>query len=347
MLVIELEEVLPIISGWRNENLKIGFTSGVFDLLHIGHIRYLEAARKYCDKLVVAVNNDKSVKKNKGEKRPIIKDKERIKIIASLKTVDLAFLFSEPNNNENIKAIKPDFYFKSQQYSLDQLSSKPLVEKLGGKIILLEHLKNNSTTNIVNKILINYADERPLMERLTSKKKSAVFLDRDGVINQEVEYLHEEKEFKILPNVYLGLKKLLDSDFKLIVVTTQAGIGLGYFKKSDFFKVNKKMLNLLNGKNITLDKVYFCPHSKNDKCRCRKPETLLFERASIESNIDLRTSYIIGDKTGDIKAGENLGLGTILVKTGHGGADKEYPVKPDFIADNLDQAATWIIANKH
>ena len=347
MLAMSREEILPIINSWRNENLKIGFTSGVFDLLHVGHVRYLEEAKKHCDKLVVAVNKDKSVKKNKGSKRPIIKDKERIKIVANLKMVDLAFLFDEPNNNANISTLKPDFYFKSKQYSPEQLSSKSLMEEIGGETILLEHVKGSSTSNIIHKILVDYAHERPLMERLTLKKKSAVFLDRDGVINQEVEYLHEESEFKILPNVYLGLKKLLDHDFKLIVVTTQAGIGLGYFKKSDFFKVNKKMLTLLHKKNIVLDKVYFCPHSKNDECRCRKPETLLFERASIESNLDLRTSYVIGDKTSDIKAGENLGLGTILVKTGHGGKDGQYSVKPDFVADNLDQAAEWIIAHKH
>ncbi len=346
MLALDLENALPIVKEWKNQGLAIGFTSGVFDLLHIGHITYLEEAKKYCDKLVVAINSDKSVKTNKGSKRPIIHDRNRIKIVTNLKMVDLTFLFSKTNNNLNVAAIEPDFYFKSDEYQEKQLSSSKIMKKWGGQTILLPHQKRNSTSEIIDNILTAYSDERPLMEKIPLEKTPAVFLDRDGVINEEVEYLHQESELKILPNVYLGLRKLMDHGFKLIVITTQAGIGLGYFDKKDFFKVNKKMLSLLSKKNIILNKVYFCPHSKNDNCSCRKPGGLLFERASVEANVDLNTSYIIGDKTSDIKAGENLGLTTILVKTGHAGRDKEFPVTPDFVASNLDEAAKWIIHRK-
>ncbi len=346
MLTIKREESLAVIEKWRSEGLSLGFTSGVFDLLHIGHVRYLEAAKSRCDRLIVAVNSDKSVKANKGSRRPLVKARDRLKVIASLKMVDLAFIFEERNNNQNISLIKPNYYFKSKEYLNKPLTSSSLLENLGGETILIDHEKGSSTTELIEKILNVYSDERPLMEKIPLKRTPAVFLDRDGVINEEVEYLHTAEDFQVLPGVYLGLKKLQDAGFKLIIVTTQAGIGLGYFDKKDFFKVNKKMLSKFHEKNIIIDKVYFCPHSKNDKCSCRKPGTLLFERAAVEANVDLSGSYMIGDKTSDIKAGDNLALSTILVQTGHAGQDGEYRVKPDYVAENLEQAAKWIIQNK-
>jgi len=121
----------------------------------------------------------------------------------------------------------------------------------------------------------------------------------------------------------------------LVVITNQPGIGLGYYTKEDFFKVNKEMLKQLSSHNILIDKIYFCPHSKSEKCSCRKPSIGLIERSREELNLDLKKSFVIGDKSSDILAGKKAGMKTILI-----GDDRE--AKPDFIARNLVEAATWI-----
>jgi len=117
---------------------------------------------------------------------------------------------------------------------------------------------------------------------------------------------------------------------------------LGYFTKEDFYKINKKMFKDIAEKKIIIDKIYFCPHSLSEDCNCRKPKTGLFERGKEELNIDMERSFMIGDKTDDIQAGKNAGVKTILVKTGHAGKDKNYDVKPDFVAEDLLDAAKII-----
>ena len=127
--------------------------------------------------------------------------------------------------------------------------------------------------------------------------------------------------------------------FKIVVVTNQAGIGLGYFTKEDFFKVNKKMLQGFYENGIKISKIYFCPHSIDDKCNCRKPKMALFELAKKDLNIDFKKSFIIGDTDSDIKVGRKVGIKTILVTTGHGGRNKNYRIKPDYIVDDLIEAS--------
>ena len=127
------EELALLCEDFRKQELIIGFTSGAFDLLHAGHVDYLEKAKATCDILIVAVNSDVSVKKYKGAGRPIIKERYRAKTVAALESVDYVFIFEERRNEKNIKTLKPNIYFKAGDYKPAQLTSKEIIEELGFK----------------------------------------------------------------------------------------------------------------------------------------------------------------------------------------------------------------------
>ena len=343
---VKREDLNSMLKKFRKKNLKIGFTSGAFDLVHNGHIAYLKQAKKFCDILVVGVNSDASVKAYKSTKRPIIPQNERLTLIDALEMVDYSFIFSEKNNHKNIEILKPAIYLKAGDYSRDTLSSAPLVEKYGGEVKLISFESGYSTSGIIQKIVDLYGSEKS--KSITSSidikhtPQPTIFLDRDGTINEEVEYLHQEKKFKLIPDALEGIKKMQQLGYRIAIITTQAGIGLGYFTEEDFYQVNKIFLKACHDEGIVVDKIYYCPHSKADKCTCRKPKIALFQRAKKEIPADLPNSIMIGDKTSDIQAGKNAGIYTILVKTGHGGQDLEYDASPDYTAQNLLAAAVHI-----
>ena len=124
------------IREWQRAGLKVGFTSGVFDLLHAGHVDYLEEAARACDRLVIAVNSDASVRKIKGDKRPICSEQGRQQVLAALACVDLVFPFDEPNNNVNVEVLRPDLYIKAGDYNPEKLTSGGIVEAQGGKVLI-------------------------------------------------------------------------------------------------------------------------------------------------------------------------------------------------------------------
>lgn len=337
------QDAAALSAQYREKGFRVGFTSGSFDLLHSGHVTYLEAAREICDVLLVGVNDDASVKSYKGDKRPICGQDDRARVVAALACVDGVFLFPEKNNRVNIEAIKPHFYLKAGDYRAKDLSSAKYLEPWKGEVRILPFVGGRSTTGIIERIVEVYGGSPALEIQGPQKEKGvAVFLDRDGVINEEVEYLHEPEKFRLLPGVVEGLKLLQSKGFRLVVVTLQAGIGLGYFTREDFYKVNKRMLSLLGQAGVVLDRIYFCPHGKGEACACRKPEPGMLRRGQEDLNLDLSGSWMIGDKTSDIEAGRRAGVKTILVATGHGGKDNEFSSPPDFRAHGLLEAAQYI-----
>jgi D-beta-D-heptose 7-phosphate kinase/D-beta-D-heptose 1-phosphate adenosyltransferase len=144
-----------------------GFTSGTFDILHWGHLSYLQECKDFCKILIVGVNSDSSVRTYKSPHRPILPQQERLALIAALECVDYAFLFEEQNNHQNIHCLQPGWYFKAGDYQLHQLSSKPLVEHYGGKVQLLPLLPNRSTSQILQAIQTG----SPLLPSLPPLKK--------------------------------------------------------------------------------------------------------------------------------------------------------------------------------
>ena len=138
------------------------------------------------------------------------------------------------------------------------------------------------------------------------KKSKAIFLDRDGTINLDKDYLYKIEEFKFLPGVIEGLYNLQLNGYKLIIITNQSGIARGYYSENEYFILTKWMIKALSKKGIDISAVYYCPHHPNAKiekyrtnCKCRKPNLGLFEQAMNDFNIDLSQSYAIGDKIRD------------------------------------------------
>lgn len=176
----------------------------------------------------------------------------------------------------------------------------------------------------------------------SSKTTKAIFFDRDGTINEDKGYVGKVKDFKFLPKALDALKLLSKTKYKVIIITSQGGIGRGYYSHEDFMKINRYMLNEFKKEKIRIDAIYFCHHAPEERCNCRKPATGLIEQAKKRFNIDLKKSFVIGDKTSDIMLGKNVGCKTILVLTGKAGKDNKYSIKPDFVAKNLLEAVKII-----
>jgi len=165
-------------------------------------------------------------------------------------------------------------------------------------------------------------------------KNKVFFLDRDGVINEEVGYLHQIEKFKFIDGVIDALRLIQNKGYKIIIITNQSGIGRGYYSKEDFLNLNNWMLDYLRSKKIEILQVFYCPHSPNENCDCRKPKTTLFNNAQMKFNIDMSLSWAAGDKESDIIAAKSAGVAnTVLVRSGH--IINEAKTRADFIIDKL------------
>jgi rfaE bifunctional protein nucleotidyltransferase chain/domain len=338
--IINRDEAARLSASYKASSKRVGYTSGVFDILHPGHVEYLEAARALVDVLIVGLNSDSSVKSNKGDLRPICSEQERAEVLAGLTAVDHIFVFSERNNNLNVELLKPSLYIKAGDYSAEKLSSKDIVEQYGGRVELVPFKAGHSTTSVIERIQM--ASLCDAGQKMSYERRPAVFLDRDGTINEHIEYLSDPEKFKEIPGAFAAIKRLRDLGFRIIVVTNQPGIGLGYFTKEDFYAVTREMMRQATAAGAAFDKIFFCPHSKADGCACRKPGTYFLEQAARDLNVDLAKSYVIGDMTGDVQLGVNGGCTPILLKTGRGGDDGVFSGTPSLVARDLGDAAEWI-----
>lgn len=156
-------------------------------------------------------------------------------------------------------------------------------------------------------------------------KRKVIFLDRDGTINIEKDYLYKWEDFEFEKNAIEGLKKLSELGFELIVVTNQSGIARGYYSEEDLKKLNKKMCEKLKEFGIEILDCFYCPHHPEKgiggykkECDCRKPNPGMLLKGKELYEIDMESSYMIGDKESDILAGKKAGVTAILVRTGYG-----------------------------
>jgi D-glycero-D-manno-heptose 1,7-bisphosphate phosphatase len=173
--------------------------------------------------------------------------------------------------------------------------------------------------------------------------KRFVLLDRDGTINEDCNYLSDPQRVRLLPGAAPALRELQNMGLGLVVITNQSGVGRGYFDHSRLELIHRRLIELLAAEGIRLDGVYFCPHKPDDDCSCRKPRTGLPERAAAELGFDLKTSFVIGDKTSDVEMGRNCGATTLLVRTGHGSRVAANANAPfDYIAEDLPDAVRII-----
>lgn len=174
-----------------------------------------------------------------------------------------------------------------------------------------------------------------------------IFLDRDGTLNEDPGYVHKVEDFKLLPGAIEALN-LLKKDFKFIIISNQSGIGRGYYKEEDFHKFNNKLIEELGKQNIKIEKTYFCPHTAEENCDCRKPNIRFIKEAEKEFDIDTSSSWVIGDHTCDVLLGKNIKCNTVYVLTGHGirHFKEARKTNPDYIAANIKQAADFILFDK-
>jgi len=170
----------------------------------------------------------------------------------------------------------------------------------------------------------------------------AIFLDRDGVINIEKNYLYKIEDFEFMPGTFGSLKQLQDDGFKLFVITNQSGIGRGYYTLEDFNRLTTWMLNEFENNSIHISQVELCPHAPDEDCTCRKPLTGMIDNILKNYDIDLENSWLIGDKSSDIKCAINANIkNTIQVKSGHNFEEKDS--KADYVCDSINDVSKIII----
>jgi rfaE bifunctional protein nucleotidyltransferase chain/domain len=298
-----LKEIIRIAENLKKKGKKIATISGSFDILHNGHIQLLKEAKKQGDILLVLLNSDKSIKGYKGPLHPINSQKNRAQILSSLESVDFVLLFDDLVPNKILEKIKPNIHCNGQDWGKNCIE-KETVEKYGGKIHILKWKKGFSTSSLVKRIL----------EAYSKPEVKAVFLDRDGTINENGSgYIHKIEDFKFIPGVIPALQELSKTDYKIIVVSNQSGIGRGYFKEEDLEKLNLWMVEELKKNGVRIDKIYYCPHNSEDHCSCRKPNIGLLKKAAEDFGINLSKSWVIGNEEKDIIMGKMANTGAVMV----------------------------------
>jgi len=185
--------------------------------------------------------------------------------------------------------------------------------------------------------------------------RPAVFLDRDGTINEQMGYINHISRFVMLPRAAAAIRLLNDQGIPVVVVSNQSGLARGYFPESLIGEVHAKMTEALAQEGAHVDGIYICPHHPEAKeerfrlaCDCRKPKPGMFHKAAADLGLDLDRSYVVGDRWSDLKAAAAVRAKGVLVLTGYGRGDFEYigpvqAVQPTYVAEDLYAAVQWIV----
>jgi len=217
----------------------------------------------------------------------------------------------------------------------------------------IEYIKDCGTPSRLDRVCLDYKSGKIEQSSLKYKHK-AVFLDRDGTINKEVNHLNNHNQFELLSNASVAIQKLNKSEYLTCVITNQPVIARGELTISGLIKIHNKMETLLGKNGAYINRIYYCPHHPDSgydgeiaelkiNCTCRKPMPGLIERAAEELNIDLNNSWLIGDSTSDIETAKRKGITSILVETGYAGLDQKYWAVPDFIVPDLNFGVDFIL----
>ena len=254
----------------------------------------------------------------------------------------------------NKSALKEvDFFLDRPDIAKDLF---PLMLESGKKLygyISTEYIKDMGTPKRLSKVEKDI-DSGKVKSLKKQTPKIAIFLDRDGTINQEVNHLYSQDQFKLIDGVGEAICQINAAGILAVVVTNQPVIARGELKESELKIIHNKMDTLLGRYGAYLDRLYYCPHHTDSgfegeiealkfDCDCRKPKIGMFTQAKNDLNIILEKSWVVGDSTRDIFAAQNAGIKSILVQTGHAGKDGNFEVNPDFFAKDLSEAVKLIL----
>ena len=219
--------------------------------------------------------------------------------------------------------------------------------------ISTEYIKDMGTPKRLSKVErdVNSGKVKSLKKQ---RPKMAIFLDRDGTINQEVNHLSSQEQFELIDGVGEAICQINVAGILAVVVTNQPVIARGELEESELKVIHNKMDTLLGRHGAYIDRLYYCPHHTDSgfegeikalkfDCDCRKPKIGLFTQAKNDLNIVLEKSWVVGDSARDILAAQNAGMKSVLVRTGHAGKDGSYEVTPDFVAKDLREAVKLIL----
>jgi D-glycero-D-manno-heptose 1,7-bisphosphate phosphatase len=181
----------------------------------------------------------------------------------------------------------------------------------------------------------------------------AVFLDRDGTVNEEVDFLTSPRDLHLIPRSADAIRRANDLGLRVIIVTNQSGIARGLLTEDELLEVHRALTGTLAGAGARVDAIYYCPHHPSEgageyrkECDCRKPNTGMIDRAVREFRIDPARSYVIGDRTVDVGMAKNAGARAILVLTGYGAAERSLcerdGIPLDYVADDLYDAMDFV-----
>jgi rfaE bifunctional protein nucleotidyltransferase chain/domain len=318
----------------RSAGHRIGFTCGSFDLLHPGHVQYLARARAQCDRLLVAVNSDASVRRYKDPLRPINPERDRMYLVAALASVDRVTILEDDRPLNLLLRWKPDLYIKGGDYQSSSLRSGSAVEAYGGRVLVIPSDFGTSTSATLARIAAISAHQAP--ERVAERPlRGLVLLDRDGTLIRDVPFLSDPGKVELMPGAGEGLAALQAAGFALAIVTNQQGIALGYYTIREMIAVNQQLFRALGPYGVRIAKIYFCPHSAADECTCRKPEAAMIERALRDFGVPPDRAFMIGDSATDAAAGKTAGCRTVLIGV-------EGPC--DYRAADFADAVRWVVS---
>ena len=186
--------------------------------------------------------------------------------------------------------------------------------------------------------------------------RPAVFLDRDGTMIREVDYLRSVEQLRLLPGVAGAIRRLNEAGFAVVVTTNQSGVARGLLTEGGLDRIHEQLRQRLARRGAHLDGLYYCPHHPKAKvaryrrsCGCRKPSPEMLQRAAAELDLDMKQSFAVGDSARDVEAGRRAGCRTVLVRTGYGKkteANLGEADRPDHIADDLASAVEWVLGTQ-
>lgn len=328
--ILPLEKLISISQKLKKQGKKIVTYNGGFDIIHLGHVKSIQGAKMQGDVLFILINSDLSVKSYKGSSHPTIGEKDRAEMVAGIEGVDYVTIFDDITPVEILGKIKPHVHCNGSDWGKNCVE-REVVEKNGGRIHVLDWEKGFSTTKLIKKIIDVYS--HPAVK--------AIFFNRDGTINDNKDgYIHKIEDFEFLPGVIKALQRFSKTDYRIIIVTNQSGVGWGYFTKEQYDKLTQWILRLLKAKGVRIDKIYHCPHAPDEGCDCRKPKIGMLLKAVADFDISLNNSWLVGDDEKDVIAGRNANVKTI--KLGDP-MSKELKLEPNYYARDMAEAVNIIL----